>query len=442
LFQKRRGKFLWTGVSRAKPANCDGIAETWHEAEPVTKVTRHLRTGPAVIGDGQLVKFGLPAAREENKMHNAIAASAHTCTSESQSDIIISRSASMASASMSNPAPAGLDSEGVRIGSLPEAVSFRLSVPHVPFQYPTDFNFSEESITIRAPILPLLDHSRLSSQQAALAEQVQKRYLEAEQGARDLLHLLYCHWIRIMRNSWMQWHRLPLLSDNSKTSSFPQPEAVQKQTPSVAATRSSAGYGTQSSSTLARDPALFHKLAEASISSLNRKDKRFMGEVFSRHVKPLGLSAKALASALHAIDHSKFPAQVSDADAECKLKEVDASNKGYANFEEFCRAAKISSNAGAETDTSAARDVFLRFVKGLSAQELVAALKEVDAPVLLSSEGSSPEQIYRRADINMSGSVDFAELDPSPMFLSFFAVMLVTLASGSCVQLSCPTTSK
>jgi hypothetical protein len=93
-----------------------------------------------------------------------------------------------------------------------------------------------------------------------------------------------------------------------------------------------------------------------------------MGEVFSRHAKPLGLSARALASALHAIDHSKFSAEVSDADAECKLKEVDASNKGYANFEEFCRAAKISCDAGA--DTSAARDVFLRFVKGLSAQAL------------------------------------------------------------------------
>ena len=201
---------------------------------------------------------------------------------------------------------------------------------------------------------------------------------------------------------------------SSKTSSFPQPEAVQEQSPSRAASRSPDGYGTQSFSALARDPALFHKLAEASISSLKRKDKRFMGEVFSRHVKPLGLSAKALASALHAIDRSKFPAQVSDADAECKLKEVDAGNKGHANFEEFCRAAKISSDPGAETDTSAARDVFLRFVKGLSAQSLVAALKEVDAPVLLSSEGCSPEQIFRRADVNMSGSVDFAELDPHP----------------------------
>ena len=323
---------------------------------------------------------------------------------------------------MSNPgpgssAPAHLDSEA-RLGSLPEAVS--LSVPHVPFQYPTDFNFFEESITIRAPILPLLDHSRLSTQQVALAEQVQKQYLEAEAGARDLLRILHSHWISIMRNSWMQWHRLPLLSDDSETSSFSQlessqivspPSAVQKQSPSVA-TRSPAGDGAQSCNTLARDPAPFHKLADAAISSLKRKDKRFMGEVFNRHAKPLGLSAKALVTALHAIDPSSFAAHVSDAASLKKLKEVDTSNKGHADFEELCQAANMSCAEG--NDTSAARDVFLRFadVKGLSAQELVAALKEVDAPVLLSTEGCSPEQIFRRADANTSGSVDLAESDP------------------------------
>ena len=105
----------------------------------------------------------------------------------------------------------------------------------------------------------------------------------------------------------------------------PLPNSASEQSPSTVAP---AGSAVQSSGALARDPALFHKLAEASISSLNRKDKKIMGEVFSRHAKPLGLSAKALASALHAIDRSKFPAQVSDADAECKLKEVDAGNKG------------------------------------------------------------------------------------------------------------------
>ena len=60
------------------------------------------------------------------------------------------------------------------------------------------------------------------------------------------------------------------------------------------------------------------------------------------------------------------------------------------------------------------RDVFDRHAgsKGeLSAPELMTALEEVKAPVL-SSEGSSADSIFRRADANLSGTVDFAECDP------------------------------
>ena len=198
------------------------------------------------------------------------------------------------------------------------------------------------------------------------------------------------------------------------------PSAFREESPSVVTreespsvvTRSPAGDGVQSCNTLARDPALFRKLADASMSSLKRKDKRVMSEVFKRHAKLLGLSAETLVTALHAIDPSSFSAHVSDAASAKKLKEVETRNKGHADFEEFCQAAKMSCAEGA--DTYAARDVFLRFadVKGLSAHALVDALKEVDAPVLLSSEGCSPEQIFRRADANASGSVDLAESDP------------------------------
>jgi hypothetical protein len=174
----------------------------------------------------------------------------------------------------------------------------------------------------------------------------------------------------------------------------------------------------QSSGTMARYLAVFQKLSDAAIAGLKRKDKRSMDEVFCRHAKPLGLSAKALVSALHVINPSAFPAQVSDADAAKRLKEVDAENKGHANFEEFCQAAKIPFNQGAVT--SPARDVFLRFVQGLSAEALIDALKEVGAPILLSSEGCTPEQIFRRADVNMSGSVDFAESDSPSLVLNIF----------------------
>ena len=44
----------------------------------------------------------------------------------------------------------------------------------------------------------------------------------------------------------------------------------------------------------------------------------------------------------------------------------------------------------------------------LSAPELMAALKEVEAPVL-TCDGSSEENMFRRADANLSGAVDFDE---------------------------------
>jgi hypothetical protein len=134
-----------------------------------------------------------------------------------------------------------------------------------------------------------------------------------------------------------------------------------------------------------------------------------MGAVFDRHAKPVGLSAAALATALHAIHPSSFSADVSNDDANKKLlREFDSSNKGHCNFEDFCKACKLPN---VEDEAPAARDVFLRLadVKGLTAEALMDALKEVGAPVLSCSEGRSPEQIFRRADANLSGSIDLAE---------------------------------
>jgi hypothetical protein len=52
----------------------------------------------------------------------------------------------------------------------------------------------------------------------------------------------------------------------------------------------------------------------------------------------------------------------------------------------------------------------------LSNKALMAALKEVEAPVL--TNGSSAESIFRRADANLSGAVDFDECDPAlPSFM-------------------------
>ena len=249
---------------------------------------------------------------------------------------------------------------------------------------------TEEAISAFPTTLPPLDEARSSPAVSESYAQLVRSFSESSSHAQSLM--------RAMNRAWKLSQDFPFVQRTSPSVLELSPSAV---TPDVSAVRSSG--------VLARDLALLHKLVDAAASSLKRKDKRVMDEVFSRHAKPVGLSAQALVSALHAIDPSSFSAEISDAAAVKKLKEVETGNKGHADFEAFCQAAQSSCAEG--VDTSAARDVYLRFadVKGLSAQALVDALKEVDAPVLLSSEGCSPEQIFRLADANTSGSVDLNE---------------------------------
>jgi ankyrin repeat protein len=165
--------------------------------------------------------------------------------------------------------------------------------------------------------------------------------------------------------------------------------------------------------------SLVKTLSDAAISSLKRRDKVYMEEVFNRHSEPVGLCANNLVSALHEMDAEIFSANISEVDAATALKKVDSGKKGYATFNEFCIAAKIICAQGDDHEDEVervaklqkARDVFLRFakVKGLSSEALIKALTEVHAPVLLSSQDCSPKQIFRRADANTSGSVDLIE---------------------------------
>ncbi len=46
---------------------------------------------------------------------------------------------------------------------------------------------------------------------------------------------------------------------------------------------------------------------------------------------------------------------------------------------------------------------------GLSKAAFIAALKEVEAPVLFSSDSASEDNLFLRADTNASGSVDLGE---------------------------------
>jgi ankyrin repeat protein len=290
-------------------------------------------------------------------------------------------------------------------------------VPHASFQYPVEFNFSDESIDIRAPILPPLDLSCLSAEQAAVSEHLRKEYMEAEAGARDFMRILKKQNIRTMRDCWAQWHQLPLLANDSKMTSNSLPVS----SPSPCSSAQSSG-----------DFTLVKTLSDAAVASLKRRDKVYMEEVFNRHAEPVGLCAKDLVSALHEIDEEIFSTNISEADAVIALKKVDSGKKGYATFNEFCIAAKVVCDKGESHEDEdcqddeivddgdelervaklqKARDVFLRFakVKGLTSEALIKALTDVHAPVLLSSQDCSPKQIFRRADANTSGSVDLIE---------------------------------
>ena len=91
-------------------------------------------------------------------------------------------------------------------------------------------------------------------------------------------------------------------------------------------------------------------------------------------------------------------------------------------------------------DESFMRDVFDRHAdcnskQGLSSAALMAALKEVQAPVVLSS-ASSEKDVLRRVDANLSGSVDFQECE-THIWAS--AMCADSIFQGSCALLSCRT---
>jgi len=74
--------------------------------------------------------------------------------------------------------------------------------------------------------------------------------------------------------------------------------------------------------------------------------------------------------------------------------------------------AKHMALSAARNDAAHMQAVFDRHTDvegGLSKAALMAALKEIDAPVLSSSNGASDDSLFRRADTNLSGYVDFSE---------------------------------
>jgi hypothetical protein len=92
-------------------------------------------------------------------------------------------------------------------------------------------------------------------------------------------------------------------------------------------------------------------------------------------------------------------------------------------------------------DEAFMREVFDRHADSkseLSSAQLMAALLEVDAPVL-SCDDSSADSLFRRADANLSGSVDFSECAPALFRCTRRNCLLMCSRAGSCVLLRCRT---
>ncbi len=74
--------------------------------------------------------------------------------------------------------------------------------------------------------------------------------------------------------------------------------------------------------------------------------------------------------------------------------------------------AKSIALAANRRDDAHMKDVFERHKDvegGLSKDAFIAALKEVEAPVLFSSDSASEDNLFQRADTNASGCVDLGE---------------------------------
>jgi hypothetical protein len=100
-----------------------------------------------------------------------------------------------------------------------------LSPPQPPFseQVSCPPQLSEQSIAQFMLDLPLLDEHRLPPELTACAAKLRSQFTHAASNIQTAL--------RAVRNAWIAWHSLPIISpsDDSKTSSFPQLEAVQRE---------------------------------------------------------------------------------------------------------------------------------------------------------------------------------------------------------------------
>jgi hypothetical protein len=100
---------------------------------------------------------------------------------------------------------------------------------------------------------------------------------------------------------------------------------------------------------------------------------------------------------------------------------------------------------GKRRDSAYMKELFERHKDvdgGLSQAAFIAALKEVEAPVLFSSDNASEDSLFLRADTNASGCVDQSECARPSVCETCEAFALIPPFTGSTSPPTCPTTLK
>jgi hypothetical protein len=160
-------------------------------------------------------------------------------------------------------------------------------------------------------------------------------------------------------------------------------------------------------------------------SSCKQHEKHASNQILQKLLSS-GASPSAQLHALSGADESELSVRIHDLEAEVRelkaLLSVSGCNVGpfalQSTLVDGCHSpapayADHIALSAQRRDKSRMQEVFNRHMdvegKGLSKAALMAALKEVAAPVLSSSDGASEDSLFRRADTNLSNYVDSDE---------------------------------
>lgn len=251
---------------------------------------------------------------------------------------------------------------------------------------------SEEAIASIPLQLPPLDQSRMSPAVVSAAELLSMEYAITSSQARSSL--------LAMREAWMRWHQLPVAPPGNRIVPFRlsvSSQILKLQCRSMISSVCFLGLTPSSPGPSFTEPIAALYPQPTSIT-------------FASNTTPIVLP---------------LPATTTDTPTDY-AKHIALSAK--------------------RCDDAAMKVVFERHkddAGGLSKAAFIAALKEVQAPVLFSSDSTSEDALFARADTNASGCVDLSEYAALPfLFVTCQAFAVIPSCAGLCSRPIYPTTLK